>query len=554
MVAYTFPSYPALDPTTETLVRGASGQVYDINDTAGSTPLSITDLNGLPLAEVKTTEQGITTPFRVEDKPEVIWRSGSYAIPLSAPKAMRDAAESSAQSAASSATDAAETAESVANLKQWVEQGITRRNLVTNPRLIGRTFGVAGGTGTQSDVLTGGPLGFGYRRLVMSATTTTSPITIAATGSGTAHTPVIEGRTYTFSAYAQMIGGSTSPATNSGISVNWFDAAGAGLSSDSTYQGALVNGVWTRHSKTLVAPAGAAYAQITERFSVAAGSVPVGSEYGATGFMVEESATLGEYADGSLATTPHRANRWSSTPNASVSEQLDMTQITEKLPPGGTMGQALVKVSSADRDVAWGTVAGGGGGTSIHGLLSGLDQDDHTQYLNNSRAEAKFYTKAQVDTIANNAASANSSADRARGNHTGTQAIATVAGLETRLANLEAGGGGGGSSAVISVAGRTGAVVIAPTDVVGTTVVGRNVMAASSEAAARGAIGLDAVNNTSDANKPLSSAALAANAERIPTLAASPVKPTGEWYGSQAQYDALGTKVSTVIYTILEGV
>lgn len=264
MTTYTFPSYPALDPTTETLVRGASGQVYDINDTSGTTPLSVTDLNGLPLSEIKTTEQGITDSFRVEDHPEVIWRSGPYVIPLSAPKAMRDAAESAATSAAASASTAASLA-----------VGVVR--FVNN----------------------------------------------------------------------------TAP---------------------------------------------------------------------------DESGNV--------------------------------------------------------------TISGGGsGGTSDHGALSGLGDDDHPQYHNDARGDARYYLKSQVDTMVNNAASAQSANDRSRANHTGTQPISTIQGLQTILDGL-------GGTAVNSVAGKTGAVTLVAADISDSGGTGREVMGATSQAAARTAIGAAATSHT----------------------------------------------------------
>jgi len=39
----------------------------------------------------------------------------------------------------------------------------------------------------------------------------------------------------------------------------------------------------------------------------------------------------------------------------------------------------------------------GGGGTSDHGALTGLDDDDHPQYHNDARGDARYYTKPQVD-------------------------------------------------------------------------------------------------------------------------------------------------------------
>lgn len=38
-----------------------------------------------------------------------------------------------------------------------------------------------------------------------------------------------------------------------------------------------------------------------------------------------------------------------------------------------------------------------GGGVTVHGNLSSLDEDDHPQYLNETRGDARYYTQAQVD-------------------------------------------------------------------------------------------------------------------------------------------------------------
>lgn len=203
---------------------------------------------------------------------------------------------------------------------QWRDGSAVRTNLAMNPRGVGRPWGLAGGTGVQTDETTGGPLGFGYRKVVLTGTTTSSPIALQSGGSGTAASPVVEGRTYTFSAYARMVGGSTAAVTNSGVSVTWYTAAGASISSDSTYQGALVDGVWTRHAKTLVAPPGAAFALMFERFSISAGLPPVGSEYGAGAFMIEEAATALEYFDGDTPPSGAlRASSWEGAANASSS-------------------------------------------------------------------------------------------------------------------------------------------------------------------------------------------------------------------------------------------
>lgn len=47
----------------------------------------------------------------------------------------------------------------------------------------------------------------------------------------------------------------------------------------------------------------------------------------------------------------------------------------------------------------WGAAANSGGsGSSDHGTLTGLNDDDHTQYHNDARGDARYYTKSQVDT------------------------------------------------------------------------------------------------------------------------------------------------------------
>lgn len=44
-------------------------------------------------------------------------------------------------------------------------------------------------------------------------------------------------------------------------------------------------------------------------------------------------------------------------------------------------------------------LGGTGGGTSIHGELEGLSADDHTQYLNTGRGDARYYTKLEIDAM-----------------------------------------------------------------------------------------------------------------------------------------------------------
>ena len=106
---YIYAPLPAIDPLTGLPVRNAEGQVYAVDDETFSTPLAITDLNGLAMSSVKVGSQGVTEAFRVEDRPEVLWKSGNYVLHLWPPRALVDSSAASA-TAASAAQAAAEEA------------------------------------------------------------------------------------------------------------------------------------------------------------------------------------------------------------------------------------------------------------------------------------------------------------------------------------------------------------------------------------------------------------------------------------------------------------
>lgn len=88
--------------------------------------------------------------------------------------------------------------------------------------------------------------------------------------------------------------------------------------------------------------------------------------------------------------------------SATVRARLDALDTTVGLkadqepPAGGTAGQVLTKDTGTDYDYSWQDAAGGGG-VSDHGALTGLGDDDHTQYHNDTRGDARYYTQAQVD-------------------------------------------------------------------------------------------------------------------------------------------------------------
>lgn len=193
-------------------------------------------------------------------------------------------------------------------------------------------------------------------------------------------------------------------------------------------------------------------------------------------FTVSLSSPKGlrEAADASALAAAESADAATVARNAA----LEAAAGADAIPAGGAVGQVLTKASLADKDVTWTTPSGGGGGggVTVHGGLTGLDADDHLQYLTPARGDARYYQKAQVDTAVAAAATATSAADRSRANHTGVQPISSVENLETRLAAVEAGGGGGGGT-------------ITTDSVTDMTTVGKAVAKASSAAAARTAIG-----------------------------------------------------------------
>ena len=78
---------------------------------------------------------------------------------------------------------------------------------------------------------------------------------------------------------------------------------------------------------------------------------------------------------------------------------------------------------------------GGGGGVTDHGDLTGLADDDHSQYHNDARGDARYYTKTQIDTtLTGYATDAELTTGLAGKSDTGhTHIISNVTGLQTAL-------------------------------------------------------------------------------------------------------------------------
>lgn len=82
----------------------------------------------------------------------------------------------------------------------------------------------------------------------------------------------------------------------------------------------------------------------------------------------------------------------------------------------------------------------GGGGTTDHGLLAGLTDDDHPQYHDDTRGDARYYTQAQIDSqqsTQDTAIAANMAANTANGAANAVNA-ANIASNDNDISTLQA--------------------------------------------------------------------------------------------------------------------
>jgi hypothetical protein len=130
-------------------------------------------------------------------------------------------------------------------------------------------------------------------------------------------------------------------------------------------------------------------------------------------------------------------------------EMFDLVQTSTDAVALAQAAQAAAQLSAAAAQAAADAAAagggGGGGGVTDHGALSGLADDDHLQYLNTTRGDARYDTKAQAATNITNAVSTASTADRNRANHSGTQTASSISDFTPAVQAVPGFGGGGGS-------------------------------------------------------------------------------------------------------------
>jgi|GEM_PF-998918 len=215
---------------------------------------------------------------------------------------------------------------------------VARTNLARDPRLLSATWPTTGVT--ASKVATGGPLGFGYTKAVLTAASSSTELNVTPTAA--LRIPVT-GATVTLSTYVRAIGASY---TRLDVAIDWYGTTGAWIGSTQTvFSGsASVPSDWSRFS-TLprVPPTGAVAMSVLIDFTATGGSTaPVGAEFNVAGFLVEESSTVNPYFDGATATIDaagdvRYTHAWTGTANASTSTQAVGISPQPK-GPGGKVG------------------------------------------------------------------------------------------------------------------------------------------------------------------------------------------------------------------------
>jgi hypothetical protein len=118
VTSYLFDQFVAIDSTGNP-VANAEFEVYARNDTAYTTPLAAFDAAHVPLAAITSNALGVVQPYRVNDHPDVVIKSGTYTLPQLAISGVVDAvadAVTSAQTAQTAAQTAAVAAQEAAAL------------------------------------------------------------------------------------------------------------------------------------------------------------------------------------------------------------------------------------------------------------------------------------------------------------------------------------------------------------------------------------------------------------------------------------------------------
>lgn len=195
--------------------------------------------------------------------------------------------------------------------------------------------------GTDTDELSNGPLGIGYRKFAFSGSNTWNA-SIGDRTNGTVASPVPTGTAVgdpvTYSVYAMASWGSGAVVTGT-LAVNWYDSGGT-LVSGTNYSLTLTNGLWLRYNLTAVRPSGASFLRATMLFTsdiaISGGSANVAH------FLLEQGTELLPWFAGSTTDTAQHNYSWVSTVNGSASTDVYTPGTTQTLPTGGATQPAPI--------------------------------------------------------------------------------------------------------------------------------------------------------------------------------------------------------------------
>lgn len=186
---------------------------------------------------------------------------------------------------------------------------VVRTNLIRDPQLTATVWPSNGSTGVNARSDVSGPRNRGYMERKLTTTNTGGRMGVSLTPTGTGAAPVVGGQQYTVSGWWQR-NADVSAGTHF-FAMAWYTAAGALISSVDGGATAVANdGVWHRISNTFTAPANAAFGRPAAIWN---GSRTAGSTLRLANMLMERSATMGTYFDGSLL------GRWTGPEDASTS-------------------------------------------------------------------------------------------------------------------------------------------------------------------------------------------------------------------------------------------
>jgi hypothetical protein len=182
---------------------------------------------------------------------------------------------------------------------------------------------------------------------------------------------------------------------------------------------------------------------------------------------------------GSLSYWDGTNERWVNDEKSASRDYID-AQIATRAPLTHTHNIADINATGTRNDTTylrgdgtWSVPAGGGGGVTAHSALTGLTNDDHTQYYNQTRGDARYTQIGHTHTATNITDST-------------TVGRAVLTAVDAAAARTAIGAVVIGTTGTTAAAGDHTHLAIGITD---STATGRSVLTAASAAAARTAIG-----------------------------------------------------------------